>query len=110
MFIKIVESNDENKMLNEIIKIIGKERYIEIEKEINEYCDACKIDSAISFASCYGLNWSNKKMQVVYDKLQDYNKAAQYAGIIFKEVIKKNNGRFEIVKGKKGINLYYKRA
>ena len=109
MIIKIIDHND-NEMLDEIINKIGNEKYLEIEKEVNAFCDKCTIDSAISLASCYGKDWSSFGMQAVYDAIGDNDKAALYAGVIFKEIITNSKHRFEIVKGKNGMNLYYKRA
>lgn len=110
MLVKIIDGNNDNEMLKEIVEKIGNEKYLEIEKEVSKFCDECKVDSAICLASCYGANWQDTAMQSVYDVLQDFNEAPKYAGVLFKEVVKKHKNRFEIVKGKKGINLYYKKA
>ena len=109
MIIKIIDNND-NEMLKDIINRIGNEKYLEIEKEVNAFCNKCAIDGAISLVSCYGKDWTSSAMQAVYDVVGDYEKAALYAGVLFKEIITNSKYRFEIVKGKNGINLYYKRA
>lgn len=110
MIVKIIDGNNDNEMLKEIVEKIGNEKYLEIEKEVNKFCDDCKIDSAISLVGCYGKDWRDKAMQSVYDAIQDFNEAPKYAGVLFKEIVKKHKNRFEIAKGKGGINLYYKKA
>lgn len=110
MIVKIIDGNNDNEMLKEIVNKIGTKNYLEIEKEVNRFCDECKVDSAISLVGCYHANWQGTAMQSVYDALQDFNETPKYAGVLFKEIIKNHKNRFEIVKGKNGINLYYKKA
>lgn len=110
MLVKIIDGNNDNEMLKEIVEKIGNEKYLEIEKEVNKFCNDCKIDSAISLVSCYGTDWRDTAMQSVYEVLQDFNEAPKYAGVLFKEIVKRHKNRFEIAKDKRGINLYYKKA
>lgn len=110
MIVKIIDGSNDNKMFKEIVEKIGNKKYFEIEREINKFCDDCKIDSAISLVGCYGTDWSDTAMQSVYDSLQDFNEAAKYAGVLFKEIVKCHKNGFEIVKGKNGINLYYRKT
>lgn len=107
MFVKIIDSKEDNDMLKEIIAKIGDDNYKKIETEINVECDKCPIGKAISLKSIYGSDWGDYAMQSVYDVLQDYDKTKLYAGIIMKEIIKNSKYKFRVEKSN-DANIYYK--
>ena len=110
MIINFQENSEDNEMLNEIKKKLGEEDYNKIIADIDLKCKHIKEGSAISLISAYTSDWTNTEMQKVYNVLEDENEAALYAGVIFKEAIRKTKfGNFEICKNKNGTNLYYKR-
>lgn len=111
MIINFQENIEENTMLNEIKNILGETIICDIYKEIDNSCKSCLVGKAISLVSEYGSDWSATKMQEVYNACKyDVQKSALYAGIIFKDAVRKSkNGNFEIKKRHDGLNLYYKR-
>ena len=67
MIINFQDNPEDNEMLNEIKRKLGKEYYKKIIDEINEKCKKNKVESAISLISAYESDWKDKKMQKVYD-------------------------------------------